>query len=88
MTLRKGLSKLMLPSLALAAVGGQVNRDRICVQWECEAPAEPRFSIEMRLGRSLALPCFASEGPYASPGWAGARQRRLPRVRYRWNDRT
>jgi hypothetical protein len=38
---------------------------RICVGRECEAPAELRFSIEHKLGRSLALPHFASNGPYA-----------------------
>ncbi len=39
--------------------------NRICAQRECEAPAEPRFSIKHKLGRSLALPFFASEGSYA-----------------------
>jgi hypothetical protein len=42
-----------------------VQGNRICAVRECEAPAEPRFLIEHKLGRSLALPHFASESPYA-----------------------
>ncbi len=42
-----------------------IQGDRISVERECEAPAEPRFSIEHKLGRSLALPLLVSERPFA-----------------------
>ncbi len=36
---------------------------------QCEAPAEPRFSIKHKLGRSLALPKWvAGPGTFDCPG--------------------
>ncbi len=42
--------------------------NRIWPNWECEAPAEPGYSIELGLGRSLALPnAIALQYPFIRP---------------------